>query len=170
MNNRSELEVIAMEEGVTDIGAIYKDAFTSLTQQMTGIQLKHVDGGETLFDKKRVFLVDTTGPFKSTIECDIAEDLFHCIALNLNNGQEITEDVEILYMTEYMNIVCGRAVSSINSLLKSASRLTVPKYMGEGNGESKKQGTKKVQLDFTTEYGNMRVGLHYDNVEGGSVK
>lgn len=154
------MEVIEAE--IFDIAAVCADAFTSLTKKVAAIDLKET-GLETIEPQgKYAFMIHTTGVFQSAIRCDMESALAGQIARNLNKGEELPEDVRILYLTEYLNIVCGRALSSINNELKSASRLTVPKYMA-GEGEASQEAYDEEKwIYFSTEYGNMQISLKYN--------
>ena len=79
-------------------------------------------------------------------------------------GGGLPPDEQIpLYIKEYINIVCGHGVSSLNNTLKEVSRLSVPFYQSEIRHED----VMKEQMDviFDTEIGTMQVELHYSGVE-----
>lgn len=145
-----------------DAVAVYEDAFKVLTQKVAAVDLKEASTEEIKLQDKHTFLIHTKGAFESAIECRIEDTLFDQLARGLNKGREIPEDTKILYIAEYLNIVCGRALSAINEALKSASRLTVPKYLDKAEPEQGGPFFHEDRFGFTTEYGNMQVSLKYN--------
>ena len=143
-----------------DVVAIYEDTFVSLTHKVAAIELKKVE--KAALKEKYIFAIQTTGAFESAVECEMEMGLFEQIAKNINKGEDLPLDTKILYITEYLNIICGRALSSINEIVKSASRLTVPKCMGETDEEKSAAYLHEETIGFVTEYGNMQVGLKYN--------
>lgn len=152
----------AIEAENLDVVAIYEDTFSSLTQKVAAIKLEEINAEEASLQEKYAFMIYTTGTFESAVRCEMENRLFEQIALNLNKGQELPEDTKVLYLTEYLNIICGRALSSINGKLKSASRLTVPKFIKEGEEGQKEAYAHEEHIGFATEYGNMKVVLKYN--------
>ncbi|MFW5645849.1 MAG: response regulator [Acetivibrio ethanolgignens] len=145
-----------------DVVAVYEDAFTVLTKKVASIHLKEVSVKEADLQDKYTFMVYTTGAFESSIECRIENPLFEQLARGLNKGQELSEDTKMLYVIEYLNIICGRALSVINGALKSASRLTVPKYLDRAEADQPGSYLHENWIGFITEYGNMQIGLKYN--------
>lgn len=158
------MEVGAIEAEILDVVAVYEDAFTSLTKKVAAIDLKKAESEYKNQEKQYIFMIQTTGAFQSVIQCEIGMELSGQIVLNLNNGHELPEDMKILYLTEYLNIICGRALSSINEILRSASRLTVPKYVKESPSQQGEKYGHESWIHFSTQYGNMEVGLKYNYV------
>lgn len=150
-----------IEAEILNVVAIYADAFTSLTKKVAAIDLKELESKSADMQEKYTFLIHTTGRFRSAMRCEIENGLFDRIALNLNKGQELPQDSRVLYLTEYLNIICGRALSSINNVLKSASRLTVPEYISEN--DEKREGEYRYEdcIRFKTDYGKIQVDLKY---------
>lgn len=154
--------MVAIEAEVLDVGAVYEEAFSSLTKKVAAVELTEAEGGTAAIQENYTFAIYTTGAFESAIRCEIENSLFEKIALNLNKGEALAEDMKVLYVTEYLNIICGRALSTINGKLKSASRLTVPKCIGTEEENSKETYTCEKGLGFTSECGNMRIALKYN--------
>ena len=50
----------------------------------------------------------------------------------MNGGTAASEDEKLLYINEYINIVCGCALSNISNKIGGASRLTVPVFLDKG--------------------------------------
>lgn len=154
--------MVAIGAEAVDVVAVYENTFTALTQKVAAVSLKGASVTEPDLQDGYVFVIYTNGAFESEIECRIENPLFDRISEGLNNGQKLSQDTKILYITEYLNIICGRALSSINGILKSASRLTVPKYLDKKEARLATSYRHENWLGFTTEYGNMQVGLKYN--------
>lgn len=156
------LGVAAIEASNLDVVAIYKDTFTSVTKKIAAVELEETKAEDLAMQEKYVFVVHTMGAFESAFKCEIENGLFLQIAWNLNKGQDLSEDMKVMYLTEYLNIICGRALSSINGKLGSRSKLTVPKYLGEADETQEEQYACEEQIGFATEYGNMRIDLKHN--------
>lgn len=157
-----EVAAIGTENQNLDVVAIYEDTFISLTERVAAIELYEVNTDDIVLQEKYVFLIHTAGAFVSALTCEIDTSLLEQIALNLNKGEALLRDEKILYITEYLNIVCGRAVSSINEVLKSASRITVPKCIMGAEEYQEETYLQEDKIGFATKYGNMQIVLKYN--------
>lgn len=154
--------MIPIKAEVLDIGAVYEEAFSSFTKKVAAIELTEAEGGREAIKENYTFVIYTTGIFESAFKCEIENSLFDKIALNLNKGEALEEDMKLLYVAEYLNIVCGRALSTINGALKSVSRLTVPKCIGIEGENLKETYAHEKSISFTSDSGDMRIDLKYN--------
>ena len=106
--------------------------------------------------------VKTKGKFNSTIICGFSSDIFDAIIIGMNDGKMPSEDEKVLYINEYVNIICGRALSEINNRLGRTSRLTVPMmcYDKESIVIDDSEMENEV-LFYETEFGNIEVCIYY---------
>lgn len=148
--------------GAFSVVAVYDETFSSLTKKVAAVELAKTEAKEVSLQEKYTFMIYTTGAFESAVVCEMEKTLFDRIALNLNKGEELSADMKVLYVTEYLNIVCGRALSTINGKLQKASRLTVPKYIGKDKADLKEAYSCEEKIAFTTRYGSMQIGLNYN--------
>lgn len=143
---------------------IFNDAFVSVSRKIISLEL-HRKAVEKV-DFKYLEMVRTRGNFASTIVCGFSPLMFDTIIRNMNGGQMPSEDEKVLYINEYVNIVCGRALSEINNQMGVSSRLTVPTlclYTDEISVEQGKTGNEI--LFYETEFGQIEISIHYTVAE-----
>lgn len=143
---------------------IFNDAFVSVSRKIISLEL-HRKAVKKV-DFKYLEMVHTRGNFASTIVCGFSPLMFDTIIRNMNGGQMPSEDEKVLYINEYVNIVCGRALSEINNQMGVSSRLTVPTlclYTDEISVEQGKTGNEI--LFYETEFGQIEISIHYTVAE-----
>lgn len=143
---------------------IFDTAFVDVSKKI--VSLKLVRKSETKGDIRYFEIVHTKGKFVSTMVCGFSEMMFDTIIKNMNGGNMPLDDEKVLYINEYVNIVCGRALSEINDMMGVSSRLTVPKLYLEAddiNVESGKTGNDN--LYYETEFGEIKISIHYTITE-----
>ena len=138
---------------------IFDDAFTALTTKVSNIELKRVTKGEFI-QKSHRFVVKTKGAFQGYILAEIEHDLLGEIVTTINKGRKLQEAEKILFAMEYLNIVCGRALSEINNQTGSSSRLTVPQYVTGKVPEMMSDGEKE-KLYYQSAFGQLKINLTY---------
>ena len=104
------------------VGKIFDDAFISISKKLISLDLRRKK--EEIISVKCMEFVKTKGKFNSTIICGFSSDIFDAIIIGMNDGKMPSEDEKVLYINEYVNIICGRALSEINNRLGRTSRLT----------------------------------------------
>ncbi|MBU5478225.1 chemotaxis protein CheX [Eubacterium sp. MSJ-13] len=143
---------------------IFNDAFVSVSRKIISLELHRKVVKKV--DFKYLEMVHTRGNFASTIVCGFSPLMFDTIIRNMNGGQMPSEDEKVLYINEYVNIVCGRALSEINNQMGVSSRLTVPTlclYTDEISVEQGKTGNEI--LFYETEFGQIEISIHYTVAE-----
>lgn len=126
------------------VGEIFSAAFTDLTKRLAGLELRNqevVEGEKITIDgielmkmgqkdfssqNKHVITILTKGQFQSMITIWLDQELSEEIIYHMNYDQPVAPEEKMLYIKEYMNIVCGHGLSVINGILGSASRLSIP--------------------------------------------
>ena len=132
---------------------IFDDAFVNVSKKIVSLKL------DRKADKK---LVHTKGKFVSTIICGFSSMMFDIIIKNMNGGKMPSEDEKILYINEYVNIVCGRALSEINNQMGVSSRLTVPTLSLDVDSISVEPGkTGNEILYYESEFGQIKISINY---------
>ena len=132
------------------VGKIFDDAFISISKKLISLDLRRKK--EEIISVKCMEFVKTKGKFNSTIICGFSSDIFDAIIIGMNDGKMPSEDEKVLYINEYVNIICGRALSEINNRLGRTSRLTVPMMCSDMENEV---------LFYETEFGNIEVCIYY---------
>lgn len=142
-----------------NVNQIFDDAFTALTAKVSNVEITRVTKGE-LIQKSHRFVVKTKGAFQGYILAEIENDLLGEIVTKINKGRKLKEAEKILFAMEYLNIVCGRALSEINNQTGTSSRLTVPQYVTGRMPEMMSDGEKE-KLYYQSAFGQLKINLIY---------
>ena len=117
---------------------------------------------EEIISVKCMEFVKTKGKFNSTIICGFSSDIFDAIIIGMNDGKMPSEDEKVLYINEYGNIICGRALYEINNRLGRTSRLTVPMMCSDKESiDIDDSEMENEVLFYETEFGNIEVCIYY---------
>ena len=136
------------------VGKIFDDAFISISKKLISLDLRRKK--EEIISVKCMEFVKTKGKFNSTIICGFSSDIFDAIIIGMNDGKMPSEDEKVLYINEYVNIICGRALSEINN------RLTVPMMCSDKESiDIDDSEMENEVLFYETEFGNIEVCIYY---------
>ena len=142
------------------VGKIFDDAFISISKKLISLDLRRKK--EEIISLKCMEFVKTKGKFNSTIICGFSSDIFDAIIIGMNDGKMPSEDEKVLYINEYVNIICGRALSEINNRLGRTSRLTVPMMCSDKESiDIDDSEMENEVLFYETEFGNIEVCIYY---------
>ena len=142
------------------VGKIFDDAFISISKKLISLDLRRKK--EEIISVKCMEFVKTKGKFNSTIICGFSSDIFDAIIIGMNDGKIPSEDEKVLYINEYVNIICGRALSEINNRLGRTSRLTVPMMCSDKESiDIDDSEMENEVLFYETEFGNIEVCIYY---------
>lgn len=142
------------------VGKIFDDAFISISKKLISLDLRRKK--EEIISVKCMEFVKTKGKFNSTIICGFSSDIFDAIIIGMNDGKMPSEDEKVLYINEYVNIICGRALSEINNILGRTSRLTVPMMCSDKESiDIDDSEMENEVLFYETEFGNIEVCIYY---------
>ena len=142
------------------VGKIFDDAFISISKKLISLDLRRKK--EEIISVKCMDFVKTKGKFNTTILCGFSSDIFDAIIIGMNDGKMPSEDEKVLYINEYVNIICGRALSEINNRLGRTSRLTVPMMCSDKESiDIDDSEMENEVLFYETEFGNIEVCIYY---------
>ena len=142
------------------VGKIFDDSFISISKKLISLDLRRKK--EEIISVKCMEFVKTKGKFNSTIICGFSSDIFDAIIIGMNDGKMPSEDEKVLYINEYVNIICGRALSEINNRLGRTSRLTVPMMCSDKESiDIDDSEMENEVLFYETEFGNIEVCIYY---------
>ena len=142
------------------VGKIFDAAFISISKKLISLDLRRKK--EEIISVKCMEFVKTKGKFNSTIICGFSSDIFDAIIIGMNDGKMPSEDEKVLYINEYVNIICGRALSEINNRLGRTSRLTVPMMCSDKESiDIDDSEMENEVLFYETEFGNIEVCIYY---------
>ncbi len=142
-----------------NVHRIFDEVFTALTQKISSIELTKEE--EVNFSEKtHLFIIKTKGSFQGKIYAEIEEGLMEQIVSKINKGRKMQDAEKILFTMEYLNIVCGRALSEINNQTGNRSRLTVPHYVTDKTSEEITDGESEM-LFYQSTHGCLKVTVVY---------
>ncbi len=149
----------------SEVKQIFDASFLDITRKLVRLEISRME--KTGEEQKKAVpdqgyreKIQTKGAVNTTVVCHFSEPLFQYI-INTMHGGISPEEAEIpLYINEYMNIICGHAISKINNITKTKSRLSVPEFYGDKDVLEVSGKKEKVQyLAYESPYGEMRVYL-----------
>lgn len=141
-------------------GKIFVDAFVGITRQLASIDLMCGESAESKIDDGVICLIQTKGAVKLRVACHMNSRFSQEIVSKMYGGDIDNAEERKLYLNEYMNIVCGYAVSKLNDTTGTRSRISVPQMvLGDCEGEVF-QETKGECYRFCSDFGDMRVNIY----------
>ena len=150
-----------------DVKELFDKAFFEVTRKLVQIDFQKTRDErekeeQVLLNQGCRELIETRGSMNSVVVCHFSEDLYQFITRTMNGGELPSEDVLHLYLNEYMNIICGFAVSQMNNLTGTKSRLSVPQYLPEGEQiDVSFQKKQRHRMTYQSKYGMLHVFLFY---------
>lgn len=150
-----------------DVKELFDKAFYEVTRKLVKIDFEKTSDErekeeQSLLDQGCRELIETKGSMNSVVICQFSEELYRFITTAMNGGELPSEDELHLYLNEYMNIICGFAVSQMNNLTGTKSRLSVPQYFQEGEHlDVSFQKKQRQRITYESKYGVLHVFLYY---------
>ncbi len=133
-----------------------------MTKKLTSVALENGIQTDAITDNIMTGIVTTRGMFQALIICEMQNSLCDKLVLEMNLGDKLNLDDQILYIKEYLNIICGKALSDINNQLGSRSKLSVPHIVQGSYGlEEKHDYILKHEFIYASDYGRMNVSVYY---------
>lgn len=144
-----------------DVSSVFDAALSNVCSKLISTSVHKTE--ERQIDNCETVLIFTKGYWESSIYCVFSHSLYEKIISEMYGGEMPPEDERSLYIKEFVNILCGRAISMINNLLKESSRLSIPFY-GEEIPSDEQRLPEEIQLCYKTEYGDMYFEICYNNI------
>lgn len=148
-----------MEHIELDIPYMFVDSLTSLTERIAGFPVKSGSCGKGIKGAEAIF-IQSKGVFRSRMVFQMETSLEQAVLDGMKAGKDVSSEMKRLYLGEFVNIVSGHVLTSINNAVGETSRLTLP-TVGEEN-VSDTQYEHRCVLYFTSEHGNMELQLNYE--------
>ncbi|WP_310601951.1 hypothetical protein [Anaerosporobacter sp.] len=158
-----------MGQMTLDVGELFISKYKELTVSMSNIELEEV----LPFELDGTYIlgkVETkpNAPYGLVLYCYMSEGLVKQIVSGMSNGKVSSRSDTILYITEYINIVGGRAVSGINNFIGQSVRFSIPEIT-EGIvaiGDVVEDYKTTTSAFFKSNYGEMILKVAYTIDEG----
>ena len=150
-----------------EVREIFDASFSDVTRKLVRLEVSKVrqpiEQDKNILSQGVRGKIETKGEVNLTVICRFSEPLFRYIIETMHGGTLPIEEEIPLYLNEYMNIICGDAISKINNITKSRSRLSVPSFYGDKDSLEILTGKRSIFfLIYDTEYGKLHVGLFLD--------
>lgn len=150
-----------------EVKKLFDKAFSEITKKLIALDLKKTGDErekeeQSLLNRGCRELIETNGSMNSVVVCQFSEDLYRYITTKMNGGKLPSEEELHLYLNEYMNIICGFAVSQMNNVTGTKSRLSVPRFFQEGEKiDVSLQKKQRQKMTYQSKYGMLHVFLFY---------
>lgn len=155
-------------EDIRDILRIPNREVISVTKVLTGVDLEKTDSNQCTGEKVLTVMIHTRGFFLANIKCEMNREMYEQILSGMYGGGVLPDDEQSLYMNEYMNIVCGRIVSKVNTLTGSVSKLSVPEYFGENDPDyGRDEQAYHILLAYRCGHGFLRFIIQFEFQQNG---
>ncbi|MCD7825030.1 MAG: chemotaxis protein CheX [Clostridiaceae bacterium] len=147
-----------------EVREIFDTAFCDVTKKI--VQLDLYKSGQEQQEKlglqKCREVIRTHGYVNAVIVCQFSDEMFRYIPGAMNKGVPPTEEEVPLYINEYINIACGYAISRLNNMAGTPSRLSVPQFYQRGEPlEGDMNFDEKQCLSYRSRIGELQVYLFY---------
>lgn len=143
-----------------DIPYMFVDSLTSLMERIVGFPVKS-GSYEKEIKSAEAILIQSKGVFQSRMIFQMETSLEQAVLDGMRAGKDVSSEMKKLYLGEFVNILSGHALTSINNAVGETSRLTLP-IVGAENLPNDTQYEHRCVLHFTSEYGNMELQLNYE--------
>lgn len=155
-------------EDVRNILRIPNREVISVTRALAGLDLEKIDTQQCTEDKYTTVMIHTRGFFLADILCEINERMCDSIISGMYGGGMPPDSERPLYLNEYMNIVCGRIVSKVNTLTGSVSKLSTPEYCGAAEPDLEiNESMHCIRLAYQNGQGLIRFIIQFDFQQNG---
>lgn len=150
-----------------EVKELFDKAFFEVTRKLVQIDF-HKTSDEREKEEQALLnhgcreLIETKGSMNSVVVCQFSDELYKFITTAMNGGELPSEDELHLFLNEYMNIICGFAVSQMNNMTGTKSRLSVPQYYQDGEQmDVSLQKKQRHRMTYESKYGILHVFLFY---------
>lgn len=155
-------------EDIRDILRIPNREVISVTKVLTGLELEKTDSSQCTKEKVLTVMIHTRGFFLANIKCEMDRAMFEQILSGMYGDGMPPDEEQPLYMNEYMNIVCGRIVSKVNTLTGSVSKLSIPEYFGENDPDfGRDEQAYHILLAYRNGQGFLRFIIQFEFQQNG---
>ena len=155
-------------EDIRDILRIPGREVMAVTKILAGVDLEKIDSKQCRDSDIITVMIHTRGFFLANIRCEMNHDMYRQILSGMYGGGMPPEEERALYINEYMNVVCGRIVSKINTLTDSVCKLSVPEYFGENDPDyGRDEQAYHIMLVYRNGQGFVRFIIQFEFQQNG---
>lgn len=141
-------------------GKVFVEAFVVITRQLASVDLMYEEYADWDIEGGFICLIHTRGAVNLRVACHMNSEFSQEIVSKMYGG-DIDDVQEMkLYLNEYMNIVCGYAVSRLNDTTGTRSRISVPQMIVADCEEDAFRNMDGEHYCFSSDYGDIRVSIN----------
>lgn len=152
-----------------EVKELFDQAFSVVTKKLVNLNLQKELSDQTFEEVPQSGYrekIDFNGSINFTMICWFSEELYQYVITMMHGGTPPDAEECSLYLNEYINIISGFAISEINNLTGTKSRLSVPSYY-EGQAPVEMgihNNNQSYALYYNTEHGKLQVFLFIQQV------
>lgn len=141
--------------------SIFDEAIYKVSHKLLRIELQKMtdtDGWKP--DETNAYyrgVIHMHGYLNATLVYYFPEELYYYIACVMNCGSLPSEDERHLYISEFINITCGHAISKLNDLVGKSTRITVPQLYARSDTLEDIPEKNRMILPYQSEKGMLHV-------------
>ncbi|MBQ3601963.1 MAG: chemotaxis protein CheX [Lachnospiraceae bacterium] len=143
-----------------DVHRILIESFISVLGRLIGSSIEYSAKKIDFLTSKNV-LIRTRGNFSACLFFCMDSDFEHTIIECMKGTENGCSNEDDLFVGEFVNILSGHALTKLNNLMGSSSRLSVPEVGALSKGVCE-EFQKQYTLCFKSTIGNMRVDVGYE--------
>lgn len=138
---------------------ILDTVFKEITKKVTKIDMYNTN--ITNFNKNtKSLIINTSGNYKFTLILCSEIDVLKAIAESMKREKVKDVDELAIYVKEYFNIFCGRAITNINNITKKPMRFSVPNFVdGLYLDNISQEGLNVKELYYKSDYGVAKIQI-----------
>lgn len=148
---------------ISEFTAFFNDALRDISKDMAGVELQAAEFTDISVVKKYSVIIGIVGEHKGRALINFGSDLVTKITEDMNYGPLDSTTDTCLYIGEFANILCGKAVTNINNKYKTCElRLTPPAIF---SGQEIRVITPQLQSSlryFTSLYGQVIMDVGFE--------
>lgn len=141
-------------------GKVFVEAFVVITRQLASFDLVYEECADWDIEGGFICLIHTRGAINLRVACHMNPEFSREIVSKMYGGDIDNMQEMKLYLNEYMNIVCGYAVSRLNDTTGTRSRISVPQMIVADCEENTFQEMEGEHYCFSSNYGDIRVCIY----------
>jgi CheY-specific phosphatase CheX len=150
-------------EKAREFALIFSNSLREITEEMSGVVLHACDSSEIVSSRIHSIIINIVGVYKGRALLKMGVDIVNKITESMNFGPLDTITDTSLYLGEFSNIVCGRAITNINNRYKSCDlRLTPPAIFSGQQMRIITPDVHSMSLFFSSDFGPIALDIGFE--------
>lgn len=145
-----------------DVQDMFVDSFTSATKKLIGVSLVYDEKVCELQSVQNI-KIQSKGTFQASLFFAMDKEFEQTVFLAMGTKFSVGEELRQLLLGEFINVISGHALTSINNMTGKISRLSIP-VVGISSWEDANRYANQCSLSFQSKNGKMRMDMSYEFV------